>query len=68
MKKLKINDVKQYVQENIGDFHKAKLDGLDKLKLASILSRKNPYLEQKPEHAHLRDHRAQSDRCTYLIQ
>jgi hypothetical protein len=44
MEKLKISDVQRYVQENIGEFHKAKLEGLDKLKLAGILSRKNPYL------------------------
>lgn len=44
MEKLKIDDVQRYVQENIGEFHRAKLEGLDKLKLASILSRKNPYL------------------------
>ena len=44
MEKLKLNDVQRYVQENIGEFHKAKLDGLDNLKLTSILSRKNPYL------------------------
>lgn len=44
MNELKLSDVQQYVQENIGEFHKAKLAGLNTLKLASILSRKNPYL------------------------
>lgn len=44
MNQLKINDVQKYVNANIQDFHKSKLDGLEKLKLTDILSRKNPYL------------------------
>ena len=41
---LNINDVKKYVEENIGVFHKKRIDNLDKLKLNNILKRKNPYL------------------------
>jgi hypothetical protein len=41
---LKPEDLKQYVEKNIGDFHKSRLDNLHKLKLNEILSRKNPYL------------------------
>lgn len=39
-----LTDVQQYVQDNIKDFHANKLEGLRKLKLESILRRKNPYL------------------------
>lgn len=39
-----IEKVEKYVSENISDFHNSKLEGLKKLKLAKILSRKNPYL------------------------
>lgn len=44
MKKLNLNDVKEYVSQNIGAFHSARLESLSKLKLKKILSRKNPYL------------------------
>jgi len=44
MKKLEINDVLQYVEKNIGVFHKKRLSSLDKLKLSKVLKRKNPYL------------------------
>ena len=44
MNELKLIDVQEYVQENIGKFHRSKLDGLNGLKLAKVLSRKNPYL------------------------
>jgi hypothetical protein len=44
MNELKMDDVREYVHEHIREFHKAKLAGLDKLKLNDILSRKNPYL------------------------
>ncbi len=37
-------DVKNYVEQNIGSFHKGRLESLKKLKLHSILKRKNPYL------------------------
>jgi len=44
MPKLKLENVKNYVEENIGSFHSKRLEGLKKLKLIKILSRKNPYL------------------------
>lgn len=36
--------VKGYVEENIGDFHQRLLESLHKLSLATVLSKKNPYL------------------------
>ncbi len=44
MEKLKLNDVTQYVENNIGIFHQKRIQSLDKLKLSSVLKRKNPYL------------------------
>lgn len=44
MKKLEINDVKKYVESNIGSFHSIRLQKLEKLKLPVILKKKNPYL------------------------
>ncbi len=44
MQKLKINDVLEYVEDNIGIFHNKRLSSLDKLKLSKVLKRKNPYL------------------------
>ncbi len=44
MDKLDINEVKKYVEENIGDFHQKRVDKLDQLKLKDVLRRKNPYL------------------------
>lgn len=44
MNELKISNVQEYVHEHICEFHHAKLEGLNSLKLANILSRKNPYL------------------------
>lgn len=44
MNELKLIDVQEYVQENIGKFHRSKLDGLNGLKLAKVLRHKNPYL------------------------
>ena len=41
---LNINDVKKYVEENIGIFHEKRIDNLGKLKLINILKRKNLYL------------------------
>lgn len=39
-----VGKIKRYVVERIGDFHEARLAGLDKLKLKSVLARKNLYL------------------------
>lgn len=44
MNPLKLNDVVSYVEENIGDFHKRRAQNLRKLKLKTVLLRKNPYL------------------------
>jgi len=44
MDPIKIEEVGQYVEQNIGSFHKGRLDSLVKLKLSKILERKNPYL------------------------
>ncbi len=44
MKKLKLKDVTQYVEENIETFHKKRIQSLDGLKLLTVLKKKNPYL------------------------
>lgn len=44
MAKLNLEDVRKYVEENIGSFHEAREKGLKKLKLSKILLKKNPYL------------------------
>lgn len=44
MNPLKISDVTQYVEENIGIFHQKRIDCLDRLKLKTVLKKKNPYL------------------------
>ena len=44
MKKLNLKDVTQYVEENIGTFHKKRIAGLNDLKLNKVLVKKNPYL------------------------
>ena len=43
-KKLKIKDVTEYVERNIGSFHEKRLHSLDGLSLRKVLNRKNPYL------------------------
>lgn len=44
MKPIGINEVQNYVEKHIGDFHKRRLQNLEILKLGQILRRKNPYL------------------------
>jgi hypothetical protein len=44
MEKLNLNDVTEFVEQNISKFHKKRIDNLDKLKLKTVLKRKNPYL------------------------
>jgi hypothetical protein len=41
---IRTQEVRQYVEHNIGSFHMGRLDSLRKLKLTNILLRKNPYL------------------------
>jgi len=44
MAKLKLDGVRTYVSQNIGEFHAARLASLSKLQFEKILTRKNPYL------------------------
>ncbi|HAP69386.1 MAG TPA: cytosolic protein [Flavobacteriales bacterium] len=44
MDKLDLDEVRKYVEENIGDFHAKRVEKLGQLKLKTILRRKNPYL------------------------
>ena len=44
MKKLNLQNVLQYVEQNIGTFHQKRIQSLDELKLSKVLKRKNPYL------------------------
>lgn len=44
MKKLKLESIEKYVEENISEFHAKRLKSLETLKLDKILARKNPYL------------------------
>ncbi len=41
---MDINEIVDYVEKNIGVFHKKRISSLDTLKLSKILKRKNPYL------------------------
>ncbi|MCP5127496.1 MAG: cytosolic protein [Gammaproteobacteria bacterium] len=41
---LNLEDVLQYVEENIGNFHRQRIESLDGLKLSKVIKRKNPYL------------------------
>lgn len=43
MNQLDLNQVRNYVNENIVDFHKRRLKSLEDLKLEKLL-KKNPYL------------------------
>jgi len=44
MEVIRTGEVRRYVEHNIGSFHTGRLESLRKLKLTSILRRKNPYL------------------------
>lgn len=44
MRHIQLQDMSDYVSENIGEFHSARLSSLSRLELKKILSRKNPYL------------------------
>ncbi len=44
MKQLNLMDVTNYVEDNIGVFHQKRIERLDRLKLKTILKKKNPYL------------------------
>lgn len=44
MNALNIEDVNQFVRDNIGDFHAKRLAKLDKISLKDVLRAKNPYM------------------------
>ncbi len=44
MQRINLNDVINFVEGNIGEFHKRRAESLQSLKLSQILKRKNPYL------------------------
>ncbi len=44
MKHLKLTDVTKYVENNIGTFHQKRIERLNRLKLKTVLKKKNPYL------------------------
>ena len=44
MKELNVTEITDYVEENVGTFHKKRIDRLKKLKLKTVLKKKNPYL------------------------
>jgi len=39
-----MNDIRQYVEQNIGEFHANRINKLQKMNLKEMLTRKNPYL------------------------
>ncbi len=44
MSKVTLQEITDYVENNIGEFHQKRLENLEKLQLNTILARKNPYL------------------------
>ena len=44
MKRITQQEIADYVQTNIQNFHQRRLDSLQKLKLMNVVKRKNPYL------------------------
>jgi hypothetical protein len=44
MRQINLNDVVNFVEKNIGEFHERRADSLQSLKLTQVLKRKNPYL------------------------
>lgn len=42
--KITQSEISQYIEENIGTFHQKRIDSLNKLKLKTVLKKKNPYL------------------------
>jgi len=44
MKSISQKVIAEYVERNIPDFHKNRLEKLKKLRLKDVLKRKNPYL------------------------
>ena len=44
MKPITQQEITDYVEANIQNFHQRRLDNLQKLKLMDVIKRKNPYL------------------------
>ncbi len=44
MNPLNLQNVTQYVETHIGEFHQRRFDKLNKIKLREVLKAKNPYL------------------------
>jgi hypothetical protein len=44
MKPINLDDIRVFVEKNIGGFHKRRAESLRYLKLSQVLQRKNPYL------------------------
>jgi hypothetical protein len=44
MNHLDLKQIAEYVEANVGTFHRKRLESLENLKLKEILQRKNPYL------------------------
>ncbi|MFZ5922626.1 MAG: PmeII family type II restriction endonuclease [Chloroflexota bacterium] len=44
MRPLNLNDVAEFILQNIGNFHHRRAESLQKLKLEQVIKRKNPYL------------------------
>lgn len=44
MSQLKLTDVTEYVENNIGVFHQKRIERLNRLQLKTVLEKKNPYL------------------------
>jgi hypothetical protein len=44
MKQVSLDDVKKFVSENIGEFHKNRVSRIQSIKLKEVLQKKNPYL------------------------
>ena len=44
MRQINLNDVVNFVEGNIGEFHERRADSLQSLKLTQVLKRENPYL------------------------
>ncbi len=44
MRSIDLNDVVEYVVDNIGIFHEKRISSLDTLSLTKVIKRKNPYL------------------------
>lgn len=44
MSPLNLDDVRSFIESNIGNFHTARWNSLERLKLRAILLKKNPYL------------------------